>query len=98
MTNFTKDQVRHLGELVCIALSDEEVEILQGDLNSIAEALYEIQQIDTTGVEPTTNPLIVTEHLRDDVPQPTLPREELLKQAPDTKDGMFVAPRILGSE
>lgn len=98
MSTFTKEQVKHLGDLVRIALSDEEVEQLQGQLNSIADAINEIQEVDTEGIEPTANPVPLEAHLREDTAATPLTQEEALSGAPATEDGMFVVPQILGDE
>ena len=45
---------------------------------------------------PTAHPLPLVNVLRDDVVQPSLPRAEVLAQAPSTEDDRFRVPRILG--
>ena len=98
MSDFSYEQVQHLAKLACIALSDEEIEDLKKDLQGIVKSVALISDIDISGVEPTTNPLVLPPHLREDVPGETLERDVLLEQAPECEDGMFVTPRILGDE
>lgn len=98
MTALSKEQVKHIADLVCLALTEREIEQFEKELNNTISMIHEIQKIDVTNVEPTTNPIPLEAYMRPDVPDEPLPREELLKSAPATEDGMFVAPRILGEE
>ncbi|MBQ1803778.1 MAG: Asp-tRNA(Asn)/Glu-tRNA(Gln) amidotransferase subunit GatC [Bifidobacteriaceae bacterium] len=98
MSEFSYEQVKHLAKLACIALSDEEIEAMKEDLQGIVKSVALISDIDIAGVEPTTNPISLPSHIRDDVAGETLQRDVLLEQAPECEDGMFVTPRILGDE
>lgn len=57
MPTFTKEEIVHLGDLARIALTDEEITRLQGDLNVIAESINKVQEVATDDVEPTANPV-----------------------------------------
>ena len=96
----TIDGVRivHLGDLARIALTDEEITRLQGDLNVIAESINKVQEVATDDVEPTANPVPLEAYLRPDVPETPLTQAEATAGAPVSEAGMFVAPRILGQE
>ena len=85
MPTFTKEEIVHLGDLARIALTDEEITRLQGDLNVIAESINKVQEVATDEVEPTANPVPLTQ-------------AEATAGAPVSEAGMFVAPRILGQE
>ena len=98
MATFTKEQVKHIGDLAAIALTDDEATSLESDLNGLAESIDELSAIPTEGVEPTTNPVFLDAYLRPDVAVVPLDRDEVLASAPATENGMFVAPRILGEE
>ena len=98
MSEFSYEQVKHLAKLACIALSDEEIDAMKEDLQGIVKSVALISDIDIVGVEPTTNPIPLPSHTREDVAGKTLERDVLLEQAPECEDGMFVTPRILGDE
>lgn len=98
MPTFTKEEIVHLGDLARIALTDEEIARLQGDLNVIAESINKVQEVATDDVEPTANPIPLEAYLRPDVPETPLTQEEATAGAPVSEAGMFVAPRILGEE
>ena len=63
MPTFTKEEIVHLGDLARIALTDEEITRLQGDLNVIAESINKVQEVATDDVEPTANPVPLEAYL-----------------------------------
>lgn len=48
-----------------------------------------------TGIEPTSHSIPVINVFREDAVRPSLPREEVLQNAPKARDGCFVVPRIV---
>ena len=92
MPTFSREEIVHLGDLARIALTDEEITRLQGELNVIADSINKVE------VPPTANPVPLEAYLRPDVAETPLTQEEALAGGPKTEAGMFVAPRILGSE
>jgi aspartyl-tRNA(Asn)/glutamyl-tRNA(Gln) amidotransferase subunit C len=56
--------------------------------------MEKIQELDLTGVQPTANPLNLTNVFRPDEPRGELTREEALSTAPETIDDLFAVPRI----
>lgn len=92
----TESEVRHVALLARLALSDEHVETLRGELNSILGHIDAIQQLDLAGVEPTAHAIPVVNETREDVPREGLPRELALLNAPEAEAGAFVIPQIVG--
>jgi len=92
----SESEVRHVAMLARLALTDEQVETLQVELNSILGHIDTIQQLDLEGVKPTAHPIPVVNSTRADEPRPGLPRELALLNAPEAEDGAFVIPRIVG--
>lgn len=98
MPTFTSEEIEHLGSLAQIALTDEEIDRLKGELNVIAESITKVQEVAGDDVPPTANPIPLEAYLRPDEAEESLSQEEALAGAPQTEAGMFVAPRILGEE
>lgn len=96
MPTFTPEEIEHLGELAQIALTDEEISRLQGELNVIADAIAQVQEVAGEDIAPTANPVPLEAYMRPDVPAAPLTQEEALSGAPQAESGMFVAPQILG--
>ena len=98
MPTFTREEIMHLGNLARIALTDEEIARLQGELNVIADAINKVQEVAGDDVPPTANPVPLEAYLRPDEAETPLTQEEAVSGAPVSESGMFVAPRILGEE
>jgi aspartyl-tRNA(Asn)/glutamyl-tRNA(Gln) amidotransferase subunit C len=92
----TRADVEHVARLARLALSEDEIAALTGELGAILDHAAEVSALDTAGVEPTAHPLPLVNVLRPDVARPGLPRDEVLAAAPDAEDGRFRVPRILG--
>lgn len=94
--SLTEKEVRHVAMLARLALTDEQVHTLQGELNSILGHIDALQQLDLDGVPPTSHAVPVVNSTRPDVPKEGLSREMALLNAPEAEDGAFVIPRIVG--
>jgi aspartyl-tRNA(Asn)/glutamyl-tRNA(Gln) amidotransferase subunit C len=92
----SRDDVAHVARLARLELTEEELEQFTGQLGAVLEHAADIAALDTADVPPTAHPLPLVNVLRDDVPVPSLDRDEVLSQAPATEDGRFRVPRILG--
>jgi aspartyl-tRNA(Asn)/glutamyl-tRNA(Gln) amidotransferase subunit C len=103
MTKFTKvdaEQVRKLGELARLKLSDAETSSFAGQLDEVLGYADRIRALDTEGVVPTSHALLEaglegTGVLRDDEPVKSLDREQVLERAPDAGGGLFKVPKVL---
>jgi aspartyl-tRNA(Asn)/glutamyl-tRNA(Gln) amidotransferase subunit C len=94
----TREQVEHVARLAHLALTEEEVERLTGQLGAILEAVGKVSELDLTDVQPTSHPLDLVNVWRDDEPEPSLPREQALANAPETEGGFFKVPPAIGPE
>jgi len=92
----SESEVRHVAMLARLALTDEQIETLRGELNSILGHIDTIQQLDLEGVEPTAHAIPTVNSTRPDEPRQGLSREMALLNAPEAEDGAFVIPRIVG--
>lgn len=67
---------------------------MREELSGILEHIDAIRAMDLDGVEPTTHVIQLENVLRDDVPRPSLTRDEALREAGDVVDGSFGVPRM----
>lgn len=95
MSRISEEQVRHVANLARLAITDEEVETFTAQLDSIIQFAEQLNELDTTGVKPTSHVLDMKNVLREDKSEPGLPREEVLKNAPDHEDGQIRVPAII---
>ena len=94
MANIISDEtIEYVGILVKLELSDEEKEQAKKDMGSMLDYIDKLGELDTTGVEPMSHVFPVHNVFREDVVTNTDDRENILKNAPEEKDGMFVVPR-----
>jgi aspartyl-tRNA(Asn)/glutamyl-tRNA(Gln) amidotransferase subunit C len=94
----TLDQVRHVAKLARLALPEEKLAKFTGQLESILEYIDKINEVDTKGVEPMAHALPISNALRDDVVQPSLPVEKVLMNAPETDGAFFKVPKVIGGD
>ncbi len=87
-----REQVLHVARLARLALTDEEVERMAGELSGILEHVERMNELDLDGVEPTSHVVALENVLRPDEPRPSLPREKALEPAPDPAEGAFRVP------
>lgn len=93
----TEQDVHGIAEYVRIGVPDGELAQLTAELNAIIEGLKPITEYDLEGVEPTFHPIGgMSNVMREDVVQPSLPQAEALVNAPKQQDGGFLVPAILG--
>jgi aspartyl-tRNA(Asn)/glutamyl-tRNA(Gln) amidotransferase subunit C len=88
----TRDEVLHVAGLARLALTDEEVERLGGQLNAILEAVGKVAELDLAGVEPTSHPLDLANVWADDEARPSLPLDDVFANAPDREGDFFKVP------
>ena len=98
MASLSRDDVEHVAHLARLGLSADEVERLQGQLNHILEQYARLAELDTDAIPPTAQTIELENILRDDEPRPSFGRDEALANAPETHEGRFVVPAILGGD
>jgi aspartyl-tRNA(Asn)/glutamyl-tRNA(Gln) amidotransferase subunit C len=87
-----RDQVLHVARLARLELTEEEVARMSEELSDVLGHIEKIGELDLVGVPPTTHVVEVSNALRPDEPEPSLPREVALANAPAVADGGFVVP------
>jgi len=88
----TRADVLHVAKLARLEIPEAHVEQVQAELGAILEAVGKVAELELADVEPTSHPLDVVNAWADDVPRPSLPREDALANAPDPAGGAFRVP------
>src|SRR5712692_10045179 len=78
----TPDEVRKVALLARLELDEEEIARQSKHLNDLLAQFEALQRLDVTGIEPTSHSIPVFNMFREDAAQPSLPREEILQNAP----------------
>lgn len=87
--------IRYVAHLARLELSPEEEARLGAQLGHILDYVAQLREVDIEGVEPTAHPFPVVNVTRPDEPQPSLPHNEALRNAPARINGLFRVPAIL---
>jgi aspartyl-tRNA(Asn)/glutamyl-tRNA(Gln) amidotransferase subunit C len=97
-SGFTRAQVEAVAALANLDLDPSEVEALARQLGDILAYADLVQQVDTTGVPPTTSVVTYQTWDRPDEVRPSLDRDDVLANAPDPsiEAGLFKVPRVIG--
>ncbi len=95
MTRISVDQVKHVAHLARLGITEEEAEKFTKQLDSIITFAEQLNELDTDNVEPTSHVLELKNVLREDIPAEGLPREEVLKNAPEHIEGQIMVPAII---
>ncbi|MET9488160.1 MULTISPECIES: Asp-tRNA(Asn)/Glu-tRNA(Gln) amidotransferase subunit GatC [unclassified Nocardia] len=96
MPAISRDEVAHLARLSRLALTDDELDLYAGQLDSILTYVAQISEVAAADVPATASPNPATNVTRPDVEQPCLTPEQALSGAPAAEDQRFLVPQILG--
>jgi aspartyl-tRNA(Asn)/glutamyl-tRNA(Gln) amidotransferase subunit C len=89
------EEVRHIALLARLGLSEEEVEKFRNQLSNILENMVILAELDTAGLPPTSQSIAMENIYRQDEPQPSLPVEDVLANAPDREENYFKVNAVL---
>ncbi len=91
----TKDDVRKVARLSRIAVPDERLEELAGELNGIMGWIDQLNEVNVDGVEPMTSVVATALPMREDVVSDGNIQDQVLANAPRSEDGFFVVPKAV---
>jgi aspartyl-tRNA(Asn)/glutamyl-tRNA(Gln) amidotransferase subunit C len=91
----TREEVQHVAMLFRMSMSEEDIAKFQQQLSQIIDYFQILQQIDTEGVPPTSQPISLENVMRADEPRPSYPTEDILANAPLSEDGFFRVRAVL---
>jgi aspartyl-tRNA(Asn)/glutamyl-tRNA(Gln) amidotransferase subunit C len=94
----TPEVVAYVARLSRLDLSQTERQRLGEQLNAIIEHFGALDRLSTDGVETTSHAVPVTNVFRDDRVGASLPVDEVLAMAPESRDGFVVVPRVIEPE
>jgi aspartyl-tRNA(Asn)/glutamyl-tRNA(Gln) amidotransferase subunit C len=95
MTRISEEQVKHVAHLARLAITEDEAHKLTNQLDKIITYAEQLNELNTDNVEPTAHVLEIKNVMREDRAHKGLPREEVLKNAPEHQDGQIKVPGIM---
>jgi len=96
VATLSREDVEHVAHLARLGMSAEEIDRIRGELNHIIEQYTTLAELETEHIPPTAQTIELENILRDDVVRPSLPVEDVLRNAPERDGDQFVVPAILG--
>ena len=92
ITDKTMEYVEILAKL---ELTEKERAQAKADMSRMLDYIDQLNELDTSGVEPMTHIFPVHNVFREDEERDEWSREEILKNAPKQKDGFFQVPKTV---
>lgn len=93
--SLTLADVEKIAELARLELTDDEKNQYREQLSAILDHAAVLDELDLTGVSPTTHAVTRQNILRDDVIEPSLPVEDVLHNAPREAQNQFLIQAVL---
>ena len=91
----SRKEVEHVAHLARLHLDEKELDMMTKQLDTILRYVDKLEELDTTGVEPTTHAFSISNAFRDDVVENSLSQEDSLKNCQVKNEETFVVPRII---
>lgn len=90
-----KDTVRRVASLARLAMDEEHLSSLEGELNQILAWVEQLNEVNVDGVEPLTSVVHQRLKMREDVVTDGGYPEDLMSNAPHSDDNFFVVPKVV---
>jgi len=91
----SKEQVRHVAALARLEMDEQELDSYGKDLGDILGYVAKLNEIDTSGVEPTAHMISRDTPFRDDERGESFTHEQSLKNAPQRQGFYFQVPQVI---
>ncbi len=87
--------VRRIAHLARIAVKDDEVEHLKGEINDVLAFVAQLAEVDVSGVEPMTSVTPMAMKKRTDIVTDGEIADDIVKNAPAAQDHFFLVPKVV---
>jgi aspartyl-tRNA(Asn)/glutamyl-tRNA(Gln) amidotransferase subunit C len=91
----TIKEVESVALLARLDLSREELVSMTDQLDNILSYVEKLKEVDSENVPATSHVFAINNAFREDLPIQSLPREEILRNAPEQNGEMFKVPKII---
>jgi aspartyl-tRNA(Asn)/glutamyl-tRNA(Gln) amidotransferase subunit C len=89
------DTVRRIAHLARIAVAEDEVDHLKGELNAMLSFVEQLAEVNVEGVEPMTSVTPMTMKKRADIVTDGGIAEDIVRNAPVSEDNFFLVPKVV---
>jgi aspartyl-tRNA(Asn)/glutamyl-tRNA(Gln) amidotransferase subunit C len=87
--------VRHMARLARIRIDDDEARALERELSGILDWIKQLDEVDTSGVEPMTRVIPMTLRTRVDIVTDGGIADDIVRNAPAREDHFFAVPKVV---
>ena len=87
--------IEKIAVLARLQVDPNEINDYTNSISSILSLIDQMQQVDTNGIEPLSNPHDATQRLRKDIVTCDNQRDAFIAIAPATQDGLYLVPKVL---
>lgn len=94
-SQFTADTVKKIAHLARLTLSEKDIAFYTPQLKAILNFVEQMNEVDTTTIEPIAHPLDVSQPLRDDVVTEQDQRTACLAIAPQVEANLYLVPQVI---
>jgi len=91
----SRAEVEHVARLARLALAEEELAALTGEMDAILGYVDKLNQLDTAGIVPTAHAVPLENAFRDDTVTPSIGVDKALANAPEATQHCFRVPRVI---
>ena len=98
MSRISSEEVLHIANLARLQLEPSEIEPMARDMNRMLEYVEALNEVDTSGVEPTAHTLDLETPIRKDEAVAGMNPELALEGAPERSGTAFSVPKVLEGE
>jgi aspartyl-tRNA(Asn)/glutamyl-tRNA(Gln) amidotransferase subunit C len=91
----SRAEVEHVSRLARLALTGQELDAIQGEMDKILGYVEQLNQLDTEGIIPTAHVIPMENAFREDEIKPGFSREQALANAPEPDPAGFRVPRVI---
>jgi len=91
----TRLEVEHVARLARLALKDDELDALTGQMDAILGYVEQLNELSTEGILPTAHAVPMENAFRPDQVKPSIGVDKALQNAPDADNGCFRVPKII---
>lgn len=93
--SLTIEEVKNIAYLARLSIEDEKIETYAKNLTGILDLVEQMNNVDTSQIDPMSHPQEVSQRFRDDVISEENQREHFMENAPAKEAGLFLVPKVI---
>ncbi len=91
----SREEVEHVARLSRLALAENEIGALTGQMDQLLGYVEKLNELDTEGIVPTAHAVPMENAFRPDEVKPSIGLERALQNAPQSDESCFIVPKVI---